>query len=656
MGLLSNPKTRQKLMNVILRYNNKLCFVCYVVGLCWFLALAYTPFNAKTYFSENALLPGLVKSNAHSDSGAGNYLRNLKDELRLSKETRKQQSIPSSWLEAQLRQLGLDTYVQNFTFKYPVGILKGHAYQGQNVYGILRAPKTASTEAIVLTAPFRPGGSPRDSTSAGIALMLHLAKSFRRHTYWAKDIIFLITEHEEIGIQAWLNAYHHSHNDYVLAGELQGRSGSLQAALCLEIAHEEITRFNIKLEGLNGQLPNLDLVNTAMQLCRDQGMQPTLQKQTDYWDPKSYEGFERALKTMLLMMWNMAHGTPTGNHGLFHQYNVEAVTLQSVRIKNSRRYFSFSQMSSVVEGIFRSLNNLLERFHQSFFFYLLPATNRYVSIGLYMPPFAVLALPVLFKAVALWISVSLDASSQASEETETEGKEKPSQAEGDPTEQTPHAEDAQEPGVTLMSVFPTCVLCLGFGLSAHQAPYYFIEAARGFGMTPSEGLALGAVSVHLVAMAAPWLLQRKATEEGDSGGPNWQLLKSVSLLAFGIVLAAISSLNIAMSFFLAVVWVPVILLVRPTHSRVVNLVQFLLLLLVSPLGLVYIGSVVNEVVVEKVTDAAVLLPRAWESTQAALLMSLINNNLFANWTFSLVSLVIFPTWLMFWSLLWTKPL
>ena len=88
---------------------------------------------------------------------------------------------------------------------------------------------------------------------------------------------------------------------------------------------------------------------------------------------------------------------------------------------------------------------------------------------------------------------------------------------------------------------------------------------------------------------------------------------------------------------------------------VVNLVQFLLLLLVSPLGLVYIGSVVNEVVVEKVTDAAVLLPRAWESTQSALLMALINNNLFANWTFSLVSLVIFPTWLMFWSLLWTKP-
>ena len=86
-----------------------------------------------------------------------------------------------------------------------------------------------------------------------------------------------------------------------------------------------------------------------------------------------------------------------------------------------------------------------------------------------------------------------------------------------------------------------------------------------------------------------------------------------------------------------------------------NFVQFLLLLLVSPLGLVYIGCVVNEVLVEKVTDAAVLLPQAWQSTQAALLMALINNNMFANWTFSLASLVIFPTWLMFWSLLWTKP-
>jgi hypothetical protein len=49
------------------------------------------------------------------------------------------------------------------------------------------------------------------------------------------------------------------------------------------------------------------------------------------------------------------------------------------------------------------LNNLLERFHQSFFFYLLPAPIRYVSIGLYMPPFCCLLLGPLVSAIVFWI-------------------------------------------------------------------------------------------------------------------------------------------------------------------------------------------------------------------------------------------------------------
>ena len=49
----------------------------------------------------------------------------------------------------------------------------------------------------------------------------------------------------------------------------------------------------------------------------------------------------------------------------------------------TRRSASLLQLGRVLEGICRSLNNLLERFHQSFFFYLLPATNRYISIGKY---------------------------------------------------------------------------------------------------------------------------------------------------------------------------------------------------------------------------------------------------------------------------------
>ena len=56
----------------------------------------------------------------------------------------------------------------------------------------------------------------------------------------------------------------------------------------------------------------------------------------------------------------------------------------------------------VIEGIFRSLNNLLEQFHQSFFFYLLPESHRYVSIGMYMPPFGCLLLGPTIMSIVLW--------------------------------------------------------------------------------------------------------------------------------------------------------------------------------------------------------------------------------------------------------------
>lgn len=51
----------------------------------------------------------------------------------------------------------------------------------------------------------------------------------------------------------------------------------------------------------------------------------------------------------------------------------------------------------------RSLNNLLERFHQSFFFYLLPSPTRYVSIGVYMPPFMIMSCGLVLSAVSLWL-------------------------------------------------------------------------------------------------------------------------------------------------------------------------------------------------------------------------------------------------------------
>ena len=54
--------------------------------------------------------------------------------------------------------------------------------------------------------------------------------TFKESSYWARDIIFLVTEHEQLGMQAWLEAYHHTTNiGYTIdSGQLDSRAGAIQ--------------------------------------------------------------------------------------------------------------------------------------------------------------------------------------------------------------------------------------------------------------------------------------------------------------------------------------------------------------------------------------------------------------------------------------------
>lgn len=64
-----------------------------------------------------------------------------------------------------------------------------------------------------------------------------------------------------------------------------------------------------------------------------------------------------------------------------YRFGIEAITLEGFQKSGKETEANFYQVGRVVESIVRSLNNLLERFHQSYFFYLLPSTDRYISIG-----------------------------------------------------------------------------------------------------------------------------------------------------------------------------------------------------------------------------------------------------------------------------------
>lgn len=48
-----------------------------------------------------------------------------------------------------------------------------------------------------------------------------------------------------------------------------------QAAVNLELLSDRISHIDVKIEGLNGQLPNLDLVNLVHMLCNKEGVHHT---------------------------------------------------------------------------------------------------------------------------------------------------------------------------------------------------------------------------------------------------------------------------------------------------------------------------------------------------------------------------------------------
>lgn len=57
-----------------------------------------------------------------------------------------------------------------------------------------------------------------------------------------------------------------------------GRAGGIQAAISLELEDKDISHMQVMIESLNGQLPNLDLVNMVIRLCRSEGISVALKK------------------------------------------------------------------------------------------------------------------------------------------------------------------------------------------------------------------------------------------------------------------------------------------------------------------------------------------------------------------------------------------
>lgn len=206
----------------------------------------------------------------------------------------------------------------------------------------------------------------------------------------------MVTADSQAGPQAWVDAYHNTHQSPQV-DSLPLKSGALQGAVVLDYPFDDhrFESIHILYDGMNGQLPNLDLLNTVVSIAGGQmGIGVALQQM---W--KHSDTYKHRLQTMLRSMRTQGLGRGTGPHSSFMPYHVDAITLQPF----GHGWQDEMAMGRVIESTFRSLNNLLEHLHQSFFFYLLLQPGRFVSIGTYLPSAMLIAANFTIMAVFYWI-------------------------------------------------------------------------------------------------------------------------------------------------------------------------------------------------------------------------------------------------------------
>ncbi|XP_048338623.1 glycosylphosphatidylinositol anchor attachment 1 protein isoform X2 [Sphaerodactylus townsendi] len=624
MGLLSDPYRRRALARLLLRLNTPLCLASFLVGLGWFAGLAFQPFTLRAYMSENAMGSTMVEERFAAGDRALSYAREF------AAHKRKARGMPVAWLEKTMWNLGLEVYKQSFsrTLPFPDELRERYMVKGTNVYGILRAPRAASTESLVLSVPCSAG----QENNQAVGLMLALASYFRGcpsapgQIYWAKDIIFLVNEHDLVGMQAWLEAYHDV-NVTVQSSGMLGRAGAIQAALSLELSSDVITSFDVAVEGLNGQLPNLDLVNLFYAFCQKSNLLCTIQGKLQRSDWDSVPAYLHSLQTLLLMVLKQGSGRPQGDHGLFLRYHIEAITVRGI---NSFRQYKYDMVSvgKTLEGMFRKLNNLLERLHQSYFFYLLPSLSRFVSIGVYMPAFGFLILILVLKALDLWMKLSgcdVEPADQS--------------CDGGPVA-------AEVPRPSLLALVPPLLICHATGLALYFVPILGQHmATHHFPVSESEAVVLTVIAIYVAGLALPHNTHRVLAGSGSDRG--WMMLKLLALLLLAMQLGCIALINFSLGFLLAITMVPVAAVVQPTGPKSL---QAVLLVLVTPAATLLFSIFLYHELIEY----PITVLECWQRFLQAIAEGLLDHHLYGSIVFPFVAFFVYPCWLLLWNVLFWK--
>uniref|UniRef100_A0A915Q2H4 Glycosylphosphatidylinositol anchor attachment 1 protein n=1 Tax=Setaria digitata TaxID=48799 RepID=A0A915Q2H4_9BILA len=343
----------------------KICVLSELIGVIYICFIIQPEYNERTKVSENALLPALVTERFSYHQRISNFLKELRAERDIS-----------DYIEKQLLAYGIMTQTLRFSVTLP-----GFNQSGMNVIGVVRSSRSSSTEAMLVAV------SMTEKSLEALAVTLALATFCREQIYWARDIHFIFVDKGLAGMTAYLAEYHEHRNLFLQSEKLSFHSGAIIGAFAIKVEGSAFDTMNIEHNMVNGLLPNLDLINLMAKLADKFGLVPEVFNQGyqgSWWDL-----IDTTSKAMLSQAFNEREGL----HSIFGPYGIQAVTIHAKSVVEG--HTSLTDLGRICEGALRSLNNMLEKFHQSYFLYIMTDIRHFLSVAYYMPALGLILFPLL---------------------------------------------------------------------------------------------------------------------------------------------------------------------------------------------------------------------------------------------------------------------
>ncbi|PFH54211.1 hypothetical protein AMATHDRAFT_135962 [Amanita thiersii Skay4041] len=389
------------------RHATLLRIILFFIGYAWMIVIPSPRLGRGIYIDENALQP--AQANTYWGWGDVRNADRYLEQLEYLRDANATSEHRAQFLKNEFTKLGISASIQAYTYTLGTNVLNGN-----NAYAVFSSPRASGTEAIVISASWISRIDEGNGTLnlRGISTLLALAAFLKRYSLWAKDIVFVVSDGYLDGMHAWLNAYHGETQSNLLAEPLYLSSGVVWTALNIDYPGHSFSHLGIfYAEGCNGRLPNQDLQNSIYWIARSSGVPVTVYDHIDTpvsslsfnWLPdalqKEVRIYTQHARNILRHVKYQARGLPSGVHGLYHQYRIDAVTIFGIPATGPHGFHSIGR---VAESTLRTMNNLLERLHASFFFFILAAPERFLKIGHYLPSALVISAATMFGGLKAW--------------------------------------------------------------------------------------------------------------------------------------------------------------------------------------------------------------------------------------------------------------